>query len=185
MTPESGLSRPEPAAVAPVTWRDPLRPAPGELANSTRLATWLCLLGIPVGVLWWLVAPRRAYRVSAEGAFAVVAESEAAVGSDGWLLLMLTVVGILGGAFAWWRVRPRGPYVPVGLAVGMFGCGLLAWFVGSLLGSGPSAADLAEVGAVVLGPLGLGAGGVLIMGPFVAVAGYAIGVCFARRDDLG
>lgn len=181
--PGSGLSMPVAGPATP--WHASLRPGPREIARSTRLASLLCLVGLPVGLLWWLVAPRRAYEVTADGAFAVVSESEAAVGSDGWLLLMLTVVAVVSAAAAWWGVRPRGPFVPIGLAVGMVGCGLLAWLTGSLLGPGPTAADLSDVGTEVLGPLQLGAIGVLVVGPFVAVAGYAFGVCLTRRDDLG
>lgn len=183
--PALGPTETAPPAVLPPPWHASLRPAPGERTRSLRLASWLFLVGIPVGVGWWLVAPRRSYRVSADGAFATVSESEAAVGSDAWLLFILTVVGLGAAAFAWWRVRPRGPLVPVALAVGMLGCGLLAWLSGSLLGQGPSAADLADIGAVVVGPLELGAPGVLTVGPLVAVAGYTIGVGFTRRDDLG
>lgn len=150
----------------------------------TRLAIGLLLAGIPLGVLWWLVAPRRNYEVSADGAFAIVPESEAAVGSDGWFMLLTAVVALAAAALAWRREAHRGPLMAAGLAVGVLLCGLVTWQVGTLLGPGPSSAALQDIGAVVLGPLGLRAYGVLVVGPFLAVAGYLLAVCFAPRDDL-
>lgn len=172
-------------AVAVPPWYAALRPAAGELAMVVRLGGLLMLTGLPLGVLWWLLAPRRQYDVGVEGAFATVPESEAAVGSDGWFLLLTGVVAVLAALVSWRFLRHRGPLVTVGLAAGMLLCGLVAWFVGSLLAPGPSAAELAAVGNSVFGPLGLRARGVLVAGPFLAVAGYLLGACFTARDDLG
>lgn len=178
------VAGPAPTA-APVTpWLHGLRPSGGEILVATRLVLVLLLAGIPLGVLWWLAAPRRSYEVSADGAFAIVPESEAAVGSDGWFLLLTAAVALVAAVVAWRREAQRGPLMAGALAVGMLLCGLVTWQVGGLLGPRPSAAELAEIGAVVLGPLGLRAYGVLVVGPFLAVAGYLLAVCFAPRDDL-
>ncbi len=175
---------PVPAAVPVQPWFHGLRPGAAEILVATRLAIVLLLSGIPLGVLWWLVAPRRSYEVSAEGAFAVVPESEAAVGSDGWFMLLTAVIALIAAVVAWRREAQRGPLMAAALAVGMLLCGLVTWQVGTLLGPGPSAEELAEIGAVVVGPLGLRAYGVLVVAPFMAVAGYLLAVCFAPRDDL-
>jgi hypothetical protein len=135
-------------------------------------------------VIWWLVAPRRSYEVSEEGAFALVPESEAAVGSDGWFMLLTGVLALAVAAVVWRRQVRRGPLILVALALGMLLCGLVTWQVGALLGPRPAAAALEQVGAVVLGPLGLRAYGALVVGPFLAVAGYVLAVCFTSRDDL-
>lgn len=149
------------------------------------MAVPLAVAGIPLGVLWWLVAPRRAYAVTDSGAFAVVPESEAAIGADGWFLILTGVLGLIVAAAAWrWRGR-RGPLMPLALAVGSAVGGILTWQTGALLGPGPSTAALHDVGTVVLGPLGLRAYGALVIAPFVAVAGYLCAVCFTPRDDLG
>lgn len=177
---------PGPAPTAdPVTpWFQGLRPSAGEILVATRLLIGLLLVGIPLGVLWWLAAPRRSYAVSAEGAFAIVPESEAAVGSDGWFMLLTAAVALVAAVVAWRREAQRGPLIAAALAVGTLLCGLVTWQVGGLLGPRPSAEELAEIGAVVLGPLGLRAYGVLVVGPFLAVSGYLLAVCFAPRDDL-
>jgi len=172
------------AAVPLPAWYAGLRPAAGELATVVRLGGLLMLTGLPLGVLWWFRAPRRAYLVAEEGAFAIVPESEAAVGSDGWFLLLTGVVAALAALVSWRFLRHRGPLVTAALAAGMLLCGLATWFVGSLLGAGPSAAELTAVGDIVLGPLELRAHGVLVVGPFLAVAGYLLGACFTARDDL-
>lgn len=165
-------------------WWDGLRPADGEVHAVARLAGVLALAGIPLGVLWWLIAPRRQYDVGVEGAFAIEAESEAAVGSDGYFMLLTGVLALVAAALAWRLVRHRGPLVAVGLAAGLLLGGFVTWTVGSLLGSGPSAADLEEIGATVLGPLTLRAQGALAVGPFLAVAAYSVFACFTPRDDL-
>ncbi|MBA2389976.1 MAG: hypothetical protein H0V67_06925 [Geodermatophilaceae bacterium] len=175
---------PVPPASPVRQWSHDLRQAAGEVATSARLALVLFLAGIPVGVAWWLLAPRRAYEVTADGAFAVVPDSEAAVASDGWLLLLTGLLALVAAAVAWRQEAQRGPLMAVGLAIGMLACGLLSLLVGALLGPGPSAAALEETGAVVLGPLGLRAYGVLVVGPILAVAGYLLAVCFTPRDDL-
>lgn len=167
------------------SWTDGLRPVAGEVASVVRLGGLLLLTGFPLGFLWWFVAPRRQYDVGVEGAFAIEPESEAAVGSDGWFMLLTGVLSLVAALTAWRFLRHRGPLVAVGLAGGMLLCGLLTWFVGSLLGPGPSAAELAMVGNTVLGPLELRAQAVLVVGPFLAVAGYLLGACFTARDDLG
>lgn len=175
---------PPPLAVPVQRWYAGLRPTAGEAASAVRLVVVLALAGVPLGLLWWAVAPRRAYEVAEQGAFAIVPESEAAVGSDGWLMVLTGVLALVATALAWRRQAHRGPLVPVGLALGMLLCGLLTWQVGALLGQGPSAAALAEIGSIVLGPVELRAYGVLVVAPFLAVAGYLFAVCFTPRDDL-
>lgn len=172
--------------VAPtLSWAYGLRPQAGEAAAAVRLAGLLLLSGLPLGVVWWLVAPRRAYLVGAEGAFAVVPESEAAVGSDGWFMALTGVVALAAAFVAWRVLRHRGPLVLLALAGGTLLSGLLTWFMGGLLGAGPTVAELADIGRTVHGPLQLRAHGSLTVAPFLAVAGYLIGACFTTRDDLG
>lgn len=182
--PEPSLSN-GPPAQTPAPWHAALRPAAGELAAGIRLAGFLLLSGLPVGMLWWLLAPRRSYRVAEQGAFAIEPDSEAAVGADGWFMLLTGVVAILAVILVWRYARVRGPVVVLALAVGTLLCGLATWQVGELLGRGPTAAALADLGAVVLGPLELRAYGALVVAPFAAVGSYLLGVCFTASDDLG
>ncbi len=182
--PAPDLAPAGPVATPVRPWFHVLRPAAGETSVVLRLALGLLLAGLPLGVLWWLISPRRSYQVSADGAFATVPDSEAAVGSDGWFLLLALAVAVVVAVLAWRREAQRGPLMAVGLGVGMLACGLVAWQVGMLLGPGPTAAELKQTGTIVLGPLQLRAYGVLVVGPFVAVATYLLAACFTSRDDL-
>ena len=47
-----------------------MRPARPELSQALRMAGLLSLVGLPVGLLWWLIAPRRQYEVRADGELA-------------------------------------------------------------------------------------------------------------------
>lgn len=165
-------------------WYAVLLPGAGDVAAAARLVVGLLLAGIPVGLLWLALAPRREFQVAEQGAFAVEADSEAAVAGDGWFLLLTVAVAVVAAVLAWrWRGR-RGPLMPAALAVGTSLCGALAATLGAALGSGPSAAELADVGTIVQSPLQLRAYGVLVVAPFVAVVGYLVAVCFTPRDDL-
>jgi len=187
--PQPGVPAPTafsgPPARPSLPWHASLQPAGGEFEAGARLTGFLLLAGIPLGVLWWLVAPRRSYRVAEEGAFAIEPDSEAAVGADGWFMLLTGAVAVIAVVLVWRYARVRGPVVAVALALGPLFCGLVTWLVGVLLGPGPTAAELADLGAVVLGPLELRAHGALVIAPFLAVGGYLLGVCFTASDDLG
>jgi hypothetical protein len=162
----------------------------GELRADLRtagiLAGALLLCGLPAGLLWWWLAPRADFRITADGPAAIGQPSqELAVSDDSVLVLILVGLGLLAGAFAWALRRRRGVAVVAALALGAAAAAVVAWQVGELLGPPPTEAELADVGRVVTTPLRLSAVPALAVAPFSAVLAYLVGALVARGDDLG
>jgi hypothetical protein len=149
------------------------------------LVVVLALIGLPTGVLWWLLAPRADYRVTADGPVVIGQPSEELlVADDAVLVLVLAGVGLVCGGAAWWLRRRRGVATVLALAVGCTLTALGAWQVGELLGAGPSEAELAEVGNVVTTSLTFSSLAGLAMAPFAAVLAYLVGVLYVAEDSL-
>lgn len=159
-----------------------------DVTAAALVVLAMAVAGLLLGVLWYLVAPRLSFRIDASDNILPLGpvESEALIGADGWFVALTALVGLLAGVTTWWRWRAvRGPAVAVGLAAGGLAGALVASWIGHLLGQGPSAAALHQVGNVVKTPLELRSKVALIAEPFVAVAAYVIGAGFASEDDLG
>jgi hypothetical protein len=157
-----------------------------DLQTAGILAGALLLCGLPAGLLWWWLAPRADFRVTADGPVAIGQPSqELAVSDDSVLVLILVGLGLLAGALAWTLRRRRGVAVVAALALGAAAAAVVAWQVGELLGPPPSEAELADVGHVVTTPLRLSAVPALAVAPFGAVLAYLVGALVARGDDLG
>ncbi len=157
-----------------------------DLRSSAALVLGLALAGVPVGLLWWLLAPRADFRVTEDGPVAIGDPSgELLVADDSVLALLLAATGLIAGAAAWWLRRRRGVATVVALALGVLATGVVAWQLGKLLGPGPTQAQLADVGARLTTPLRLGGLPVLAVGPFAAVLAYLVPVVAPRGDDLG
>ena len=70
-----------------------------DLRFSAVLVVALALLGVPAGVLWWLLAPRADYRITADGPVVLGQPSEElVVADDAVLVLVLAGIGLLCGA---------------------------------------------------------------------------------------
>jgi hypothetical protein len=172
----------------------PARPVAGqvlaELRADLRGATaWGCLLalcGLPAGLLWVWLAPRARFEVVEGGAVPVGRPSaELLVADDAVLVLVLGGLGLLAGGLAYAMRRRRGVAVLLATAVGTAVAGLLAWQLGELLAPGPTAAQLADVGARVTTGLQLSSLPALAVAPFVALLVYVVAALFSSRDDLG
>lgn len=174
----------QPAPRAVPAWYDGLRVTEGEIGSALRLVVVLTAAGLPAGLLWLALAPRRAYEVVEGGFRAVEPQSEALIGADGWLLIVSGVLGVLAAGLVWRYTRVRGVGIVLGLAAGTVLATVVAWQVGEWLGSGPSEAQMAEFGAIVTPALQLRAIPVLVIGAFLATLSYLVIVCFASRDDL-
>lgn len=145
----------------------------------------LALLGLPTGVLWWLLAPRADYRITADGPVVLGRPSEELlVADDAILVLVLAVVGLVCGGAVWWLRRRRGVATVLALGLGCTLTALGAWQLGELLGAGPSEAELAEVGNVVTTSLTFSSLPGLAAGPFAAVLAYLVGVLYVADDSL-
>ncbi len=99
------------------------------------LALAVAALGIPVGWLWSMVAPRVLIGMSTDGPYLVNPEPEEYVGADMTFLAIGLGVGALLALFAWVVFRRRrGPAVAVALAVGSLAGGCIAWQFGRRIG---------------------------------------------------
>lgn len=166
------------------TWWDGLRMGRAEIEAAFRIALGLTVLGIPAGLLWLVLAPRREFRVVDGGFQALEPQSEALIGADGWLLLITGVIGVLAAGLVWRFARSRGVAPILGLAVGMVAESAAAWQVGERLGGAPPEEELTRLGTIAAQGLQLRAMPVLVVGAFLATLVYLVAVSFVPRDDL-
>lgn len=157
-----------------------------DLRSSVGLVLVLGVAGIPAGLLWWLLAPRADFSVTEDGPVVIgMPSDELLVADDSVFVLVLAGVGLLMGAAAWFLRRRRGVATMIALPLGALLAAAVAWQLGEMLGAGPTAAELEEVGARVTTPLTLGSLPALAVAPFTAILAHVIAVVYAPRDDLG
>jgi hypothetical protein len=169
-------------AGAPWPGRAELR---ADLRASLVLAGLLTLTGVAAGLLWWGLAPRATFAVTADGPVPVGRPSpELSFADDGVFTLVLAALGLVAGLVAWRLRRRRGVATVLALAVGTVLASLAAWQLGELLGAGPSPAELAAVGTQVVTPLELGSPAALAVAPFLAVLGYVVATLLTAAEDL-
>jgi hypothetical protein len=145
----------------------------------------VALCGLPAGLVWWWLAPRADYRITADGPVALGRPSEELqVADDIVLAMVLAGLGLLAGLLTWRIRRLRGVAAVLALPLGTALAGVVAWQLGELLGRPPTEAELTEVGGEVTTGLVLGSGAVLALGPFLALLTYLVGALWAHRDDL-
>ncbi|MGY1813221.1 hypothetical protein [Blastococcus sp. SYSU D00820] len=164
--------------------------ARAELRADRDVALWITVglgfSGLVTGLLWWALAPRQDYRVTADGVQSIgLASAELKAGDDTVFVLVMAGLGLVAGVLAWQLRRRRGVAVLGALALGSLICGALAWQLGVALGPAPTTAELQQVGAVVTTPLELRSVAALAVAPFVAVLAYVVGTLFAAGEDLG
>jgi hypothetical protein len=159
----------------------------GDLRGAAVIVSVLALSGFLVGLLWWALAPRADFRITAAGPTAIGNPSaELFAADDAVFAVILAGIGILAGLLAWsLRRRRRGVATLLALALGTAAAAAIAWQLGQLLGPAPSAAALAQVGGRVTTSLTLHSLPALAVGPFCAVLVYLAAAVFTRRDDLG
>jgi len=133
------------------------------------------LVALPVGLVWWLLAPLTLVEKRSDGLYRVGGEGdESAVAADGWFAAITLVAGIVVALVVYLRTRP-GRVVPlVALVVGGVLGSLAAWQLGHLLGPGALQATAAGLprGARFHGPLDVSAYGVLLAWPMATVITY-------------
>lgn len=173
-----------PAPVQTRSWFAGLGADRAQVRTALRLVLGLAVTGVPIGLVWLVLAPRREYEVVEGGFLALEPQSEAVIGADAWLTILTAVLGMAAAGLVWRFARARGVGIVVGLAAGMVLASVVAWQVGEAIGGGPSQAQTSRIGAIVVPALHLRAIPVLVIGAFVATLTYLILVCFASRDDL-
>lgn len=155
--------------------------APPRAAGTRALRVLVVLvggiaaLGLPVGVLWWLVAPVAQLRIQQDGGFFVDPQPEQFIAADAWFILLTGLVGLVAGLLTWWLARDSGYPAVVGLALGGAAGAALAWGVGTWLGRVDlAAAAKLPVGSLVDVPLRLGMHGALVIEPLLALLAWVV-----------
>lgn len=145
------------------------------------------LVALPVGLVWWLLAPLTLVEKRSDGLYRVGGEGdETAVAADGWFAAITLVTGIVVALVVYVRTRP-GRVVPlVALVVGGVLGALAAWQLGHLLGPGSLKTTAAgrTLGATFHGPLDVSAYGVLLAWPMATVITYFAVAAGAEAGDL-
>lgn len=135
----------------------------GPLLVVAGIAVSGAVLGVVVGVLWWVMTPAEQWLVFDGGLGAADLNSPDWFAADAWFLILGVVGGLLLTVVSWFWAR-RDPVAAVlGLIVGSALLSVVAWSVGGVLGPPDpheAAAGLAA-GTGVEGSLGLRALGVL------------------------
>jgi uncharacterized membrane protein YeaQ/YmgE (transglycosylase-associated protein family) len=184
-TPPSSADAVPSAPAADAYWRgwSEIR---ADLRSVVGIAVVFALAGAPAGLLWWLLAPRADFRITADGPVPLGnPSSELFVADDAVLAFVLAGLGLVGGVAVWFMRRRRGVGALLGIALGACAAAAVAWQLGDLLGAGPTKAQIADVGAVVTTALRLGSPVVLAVAPFTALLAYLVGVVFSHDDSLG
>ena len=158
--------------------------------RTARVVALLVLVslgvGLIVGVLWALIAPRPELVASSGHLVDAVAYPQAYIAADAWLGLLCAAAGLVVAVLGLVRWHSSNPdAVLVGLGLGGIIGSIVAWRVGLGIGGGPVA--LPADGVTIAGPLELRSYGVLLFWPtWVAIVGLAIGVSRRgrrRRED--
>lgn len=141
------------------------------------------LLGVPLGALWWLVAPRVQVTVASRGAVHYP-PSEAVFAGEGYYAVMMITAGLLTGYLGYlaqYRLARRHRLdlrLPVlfGLVFGAFAGSFAAWGTGAGLDAGPAhgALLLAGSGDTVQAGLALRAHSALLLWPFATALQYGV-----------
>ncbi|MQA95912.1 MAG: hypothetical protein GEV11_15140 [Streptosporangiales bacterium] len=157
-----------------------------ELTVAGVVLAGVALAGVPVGIGWYLIAPRAAEMSGASGPVPVDPENPAYFAADGWFALLTGVVGLLTGilAYLWLARRYRGSGTYHGPAVMLaVACGaLLAAFIAlrtgrladDLLGGGRVAASGGRADGLVEGALNLRTTAAIVLWPLTAVLELAM-----------
>jgi hypothetical protein len=132
------------------------------------------LTAVPVGVLWYVLAPVPRLVTRSDGVFLTGGETEVAIAADGWFAVCSATAGLVVVLVVFARMRRARLGPLLGLAVGGLAGAILAWRLGVLLGPAgirESVRGLAP-GTQFNGPLKLSAQGVLFAWPLASTVAY-------------
>ncbi|HEX5740776.1 MAG TPA: DUF2567 domain-containing protein [Pilimelia sp.] len=118
-----------------MTPRPPRGVRRAQVRGAAVVTLLLAVLGAPLALLWYALAPTVPVRVTADGQVLVSTQPEQFVAADGWFAILGTAFGVLAAAGTWALARRhRGPAQLVAVVLGAGAAGLVAWGVGGQLG---------------------------------------------------
>jgi hypothetical protein len=160
----------------------------GQLRIGIVATLVMAALGVPAGLLWTAVAPRTTYVIAGGKAIIGDPESQALIAADGWFAVLTALAGLACGVVAYvlaGRYRETGLLAALG--VGGAAAGLVAWWVGSMVGRSSFQHQLrtARDGTTAKGALDLHAAGVVIAWPLIAIVVFGLleALDVARRES--
>ena len=160
-----------------------------ELLSALRALGVVGLLGLPLGVLWFWLAPPEFVARSPQapmpgGVLPFVGQSEHRFDDMATFLLLGLSAGVLTGAALWLFRRRRGPAVLLAGALGSLTAAWLAMRTGLWLVTS-AYPDLASTGAPFPRPPVLESGWVIITQPFGFVLTYCVTTAWNHSEELG
>ncbi|MGN6301655.1 MAG: hypothetical protein ACTHN8_11265 [Angustibacter sp.] len=136
------------------------------------------VLGVVLGVAWRLLAPLARADVVGGGVY-LTGHPELQVAQDGWLALLLGLLGVTAATVQSARARePQAGRAVVAL-LGVLAVGAVAWQVGQWLGPASLAAQVAAGAKHPTTPLELHTASVLLVGPLLFAVTRCLGALFS------
>jgi hypothetical protein len=150
-------------------------------------AAVVAVAGVPLGVLWRLLAPP-VPMVAGVGAIVVNDPSpEEFIAAEGWFAVLGLGFGLVVAVLAWLVLRRhRGPGLVLGVTAGTLAAAVVAWQLGRWIGLGAYHAwrDTAATGATFAAPPDLHAYGTLLVPGFAAAIVLTLLAGWSNDPDL-
>lgn len=143
------------------------------------------LMGVPLGIAWWLLAPKFHFVVRDGGLYGAENNPLDWFGRDGWFIICGVVVGVVAGLISYLRWRRHPFAVLAGVTLGGLLAAYLGMLIGQLLGPPDVPTDLHGIasGTVYAVPLNLLAPASLLAVAFAAVATVGVAVAVDGSPD--
>ncbi len=150
----------------------------GRGLRVVLLAAGTLLTGAALGLVWRLLAPLARADVVNGGVY-LSGHQELQVAQDGWLALLLALLGVTVATVQAVRAHEPQPARAVLALVGVFVAGLVAWQVGQWLGPRSLAAQVAAGAQHPTTPLELRTTSVLLVGPLLFTVTRCLAALFS------
>ncbi|HEX3004674.1 MAG TPA: hypothetical protein VHO27_10700 [Angustibacter sp.] len=139
------------------------------------------VLAVGIGAAWRLLAPLARADVVGGGVY-LTGHPELQVAQDGWLALLLALLGVTAATVQSARAREPQPRRAVVALLAVFAVGIGAWQVGEWLGPASLAAQVAAGATHPTTPLELRTTSVLLVGPLLFAVTRCLGALFSSPD---
>ncbi|MCK2240305.1 MULTISPECIES: DUF2567 domain-containing protein [unclassified Crossiella] len=158
-----------------------------DLLPAISMASLISLIGIPVALLWSLLAPPIQRQVATNGRTpALPGDSNHQFDSLAVFVLLTLAAGVITGAVVWLLRRRRGPVVMIAATAGSALAAYLATLMGGLFTGFwydlPTSVQLGDVYTVAPGAVHLTA---ILAQPLAFIVVYGACAAWNGMDDLG